>query len=124
MSLPKDASALDGGPKSKLKLGLFSYPVLQAADILIHRYVSVHSPKIVRTFHANIFNFLSFCAHYIQGQHTFLSAKTKLNTSNSHVNVLQISTTPTGVKYSCLHQQYYVSPSFSHLNPNPLQVIQ
>lgn len=39
LSLKDDASPLDGGNKSRLKLGLFSYPVLQAADILVHRYV-------------------------------------------------------------------------------------
>jgi tryptophanyl-tRNA synthetase len=38
LSLPDNASPLEGGSKSKLKLGLFSYPVLQAADILVHRY--------------------------------------------------------------------------------------
>lgn len=38
LSLEDDASPLDGDKKSKLKLGLFSYPVLQAADILVHRY--------------------------------------------------------------------------------------
>jgi tryptophanyl-tRNA synthetase len=37
--LSEDASALDEKAKSALKLGLFSYPVLQAADILVHRYV-------------------------------------------------------------------------------------
>jgi tryptophanyl-tRNA synthetase len=52
LSLPDDASALDdgagggggGGGKSStaaLKLGLFSYPVLQAADILVHRATHV-----------------------------------------------------------------------------------
>lgn len=48
MSLPDDASALDdghGGGSGKsaaaLKLGLFSYPVLQAADILVHRATHV-----------------------------------------------------------------------------------
>lgn len=50
LSLPDDASALDdghggggGGGKSAaaLKLGLFSYPVLQAADILVHRATHV-----------------------------------------------------------------------------------
>lgn len=35
-----DSSLLDPSAKAKLKLGLFSYPVLQAADILIHRWVS------------------------------------------------------------------------------------
>jgi tryptophanyl-tRNA synthetase len=37
LQLKDDASPLDEGSKSKLKLGLFSYPVLQAADILVHR---------------------------------------------------------------------------------------
>lgn len=47
LSLPEDASALpgaDGGKNSSaaaLKLGLFSYPVLQAADILVHRATHV-----------------------------------------------------------------------------------
>lgn len=46
LSLPDDASALDEGRGSKssaaaLKLGLFSYPVLQAADILVHRATHV-----------------------------------------------------------------------------------
>jgi tryptophanyl-tRNA synthetase len=39
LSLKDDASPLDESSKSKLKLGLFSYPVLQAADILVHRSV-------------------------------------------------------------------------------------
>ena len=41
LSLKDDASPLDGGSKSQLKLGLFSYPVLQAADILVHRATHV-----------------------------------------------------------------------------------
>ncbi|KAK6606946.1 tryptophanyl-tRNA synthetase [Botrytis cinerea] len=41
LSLEDDASPLDGDKKSKLKLGLFSYPVLQAADILVHRATHV-----------------------------------------------------------------------------------
>lgn len=44
LDLPKGASPLDEGVKSgntKLKLGLFSYPVLQAADILVHRATHV-----------------------------------------------------------------------------------
>jgi hypothetical protein len=40
MDLPEEASPLDALVKTKLKLGLFSYPVLQAADILVHRYRS------------------------------------------------------------------------------------
>jgi len=39
LSLSDNSSPLDESSKSKLKLGLFSYPVLQAADILVHRYV-------------------------------------------------------------------------------------
>lgn len=49
LSLPEDASALPGGDgggrnssaAAALKLGLFSYPVLQAADILVHRATHV-----------------------------------------------------------------------------------
>ncbi|ROW12338.1 hypothetical protein VMCG_00612 [Cytospora schulzeri] len=41
LSLSSDASALDDKAKSALKLGLFSYPVLQAADILVHRATHV-----------------------------------------------------------------------------------
>ncbi|KAH8683280.1 tryptophanyl-tRNA synthetase [Tricladium varicosporioides] len=41
LSLKNDALPLDESSKSKLKLGLFSYPVLQAADILVHRATHV-----------------------------------------------------------------------------------
>ncbi|KAF2205595.1 tryptophan-tRNA ligase [Delitschia confertaspora ATCC 74209] len=41
MALPENANPLDTSSKAKLKLGLFSYPVLQAADILIHRATHV-----------------------------------------------------------------------------------
>jgi len=41
LSLSDDASPLAESSKAKLKLGLFSYPVLQAADILIHRATHV-----------------------------------------------------------------------------------
>ena len=37
LSLSQDSSFLDEKAKSSLKLGLFSYPVLQAADVLVHR---------------------------------------------------------------------------------------
>jgi tryptophanyl-tRNA synthetase len=37
LALPENASPLDPSTKTKLKLGLFSYPVLQAADVLVHR---------------------------------------------------------------------------------------
>ncbi|MCJ1256590.1 Tryptophan--tRNA ligase, mitochondrial, partial [Lignoscripta atroalba] len=36
LALPDKASPTDRNTKAKLKLGLFSYPVLQAADILVH----------------------------------------------------------------------------------------
>ncbi|XP_014559842.1 hypothetical protein COCVIDRAFT_13230 [Bipolaris victoriae FI3] len=44
LSLPADSSPLDPSPNNKdaLKLGLFSYPVLQAADILL--YNTTHVP--------------------------------------------------------------------------------
>lgn len=41
LDLADDSNPLDQSSKSKLKLGLFSYPVLQAADILIHRATHV-----------------------------------------------------------------------------------
>ncbi|RDL35066.1 Uncharacterized protein BP5553_06997 [Venustampulla echinocandica] len=41
LSLTDDTSPLEESAKSKLKLGLFSYPVLQAADILVHRATHV-----------------------------------------------------------------------------------
>lgn len=41
MHLSEDAEGLDASVAQKLKLGLFSYPVLQAADILVHRATHV-----------------------------------------------------------------------------------
>ncbi|KAH7037999.1 uncharacterized protein B0I36DRAFT_381085 [Microdochium trichocladiopsis] len=41
MHLSDDAEGLDNDVAQKLKLGLFSYPVLQAADILVHRATHV-----------------------------------------------------------------------------------
>ncbi|KAK1768639.1 Tryptophanyl-tRNA synthetase [Phialemonium atrogriseum] len=41
LSLSENTSFLDEKAKSSLKLGLFSYPVLQAADILVHRATHV-----------------------------------------------------------------------------------
>lgn len=38
LQLPDDANLDDSEARAQLRLGLFSYPVLQAADILIHRY--------------------------------------------------------------------------------------
>lgn len=41
MSMSDDASLLDEKAKKGLKHGLFSYPILQAADILVHRATHV-----------------------------------------------------------------------------------
>lgn len=40
LQLPDDATLEDSEARAQLRLGLFSYPVLQAADILVHRYSS------------------------------------------------------------------------------------
>ncbi len=37
LNLPEDASLYNSSAKSALKLGLFSYPVLQAADVLLYK---------------------------------------------------------------------------------------
>ncbi|KAL2830626.1 hypothetical protein BJY01DRAFT_227138 [Aspergillus pseudoustus] len=41
LQLPEDANLENADVRSKLRLGLFSYPVLQAADILVHRATHV-----------------------------------------------------------------------------------
>ncbi|KAL4747640.1 hypothetical protein BDW72DRAFT_182088 [Aspergillus terricola var. indicus] len=41
LQLPEDASLDNSEVRSNLRLGLFSYPVLQAADILVHRATHV-----------------------------------------------------------------------------------
>jgi tryptophanyl-tRNA synthetase len=41
MSLSEDTSFLDEKAKASLKHGLFSYPILQAADVLVHRATHV-----------------------------------------------------------------------------------
>ncbi|KAA8643178.1 hypothetical protein EYZ11_009948 [Aspergillus tanneri] len=41
LQLPEDTSLEHSAARSKLRLGLFSYPVLQAADILVHRATHV-----------------------------------------------------------------------------------
>ncbi|PLB49549.1 tryptophanyl-tRNA synthetase [Aspergillus steynii IBT 23096] len=41
LDLPEDISLEHSAARSKLRLGLFSYPVLQAADILVHRATHV-----------------------------------------------------------------------------------
>lgn len=46
LQLPDDASLDDSEARAQLRLGLFSYPVLQAADILVHRYVSAMNLRL------------------------------------------------------------------------------
>ncbi|CAG8092128.1 unnamed protein product [Penicillium nalgiovense] len=41
LQLPEDTSLDDSTARAQLRLGLFSYPVLQAADILVHRATHV-----------------------------------------------------------------------------------
>ncbi|KAJ6024513.1 hypothetical protein N7540_005310 [Penicillium herquei] len=41
LQLPEDATLEDSEARAQLRLGLFSYPVLQAADILVHRATHV-----------------------------------------------------------------------------------
>ncbi|KAJ5545357.1 Ribosomal protein S10 [Penicillium sp. DV-2018c] len=41
LQLPDDATLDDSAARAQLRLGLFSYPVLQAADILVHRATHV-----------------------------------------------------------------------------------
>lgn len=36
--MPEDTTLDTSAARSRLRLGLFSYPVLQAADILVHRF--------------------------------------------------------------------------------------
>ena len=38
LALSDSAMVDDAGVKAKLRLGLFSYPVLQAADVLVHGF--------------------------------------------------------------------------------------
>jgi hypothetical protein len=80
LQLAPDTSPLSAGSRSRLKLGLFSYPVLQAADILVHRC----DPYT----HYVIF----FLRLTPIEQHMFLLAKTRASIWNSLENVLQIST--------------------------------
>ncbi|EEQ85861.1 tryptophanyl-tRNA synthetase [Blastomyces dermatitidis ER-3] len=41
LQLPEESTLDNSDAKSRLKLGLFSYPVLQAADVLVHRATDV-----------------------------------------------------------------------------------
>lgn len=77
LSLPENASPLDPTTKSPLKLGLFSYPVLQAADVLVHR--ATHVP--VGEDQAQHLEFARECAtsfnhHMANGKDVLLSPQT------------------------------------------------
>ncbi|RSL73126.1 hypothetical protein CEP51_011773, partial [Fusarium floridanum] len=98
LNLDQKSSIEDRQAGSRLKLGLFSYPVLQAADILVHRY-SHHSQMIV--------NFVTYI-FYLEQLMSPLDMISS-NTSNSPVNVPQTSTTPTGT-ISSLPKPSSVSP--------------
>ncbi|KAL2068325.1 hypothetical protein VTL71DRAFT_16423 [Oculimacula yallundae] len=83
LSLADNTSPLDESSKSKLKLGLFSYPVLQAADILVHR--ATHVPvgedqsqhlEFARECVTN-FNHTYSCSHLVTPQ-TILSATKRI----------------------------------------------
>ncbi len=39
--MPEDVETSDKKVQAELRLGLFSYPVLQAADVLVHRCVTL-----------------------------------------------------------------------------------
>lgn len=79
LSVDPSASPFAGGNKSKLKLGLFSYPVLQAADILVHRYVPRRHSQGMELMTTE--------------QHMSLLAKIKASISSSLVNV-QLTSMP------------------------------
>lgn len=85
LNLDQKSSIEDRQAGSRLKLGLFSYPVLQAADILVHRY-SLHSYTIV--------NLITYA--YSLEQLMSPLATINLNISSLPVNAPQTSTTPTG----------------------------
>ncbi|KAJ5180350.1 hypothetical protein N7492_003560 [Penicillium capsulatum] len=44
LQLPEDTTLEHSEARAQLRLGLFSYPVLQAADILVHRVMSLKEP--------------------------------------------------------------------------------
>ncbi|TPX09819.1 uncharacterized protein E0L32_009010 [Thyridium curvatum] len=88
MHLSNDASFLDEKAKTSLKLGLFSYPVLQAADILVHR--ATHVP--VGEDQRQHLEFARDCAlgfnHVYGGQH-LVAPETILSKSARRVMSLQ-----------------------------------
>ena len=84
-----ESSLQDRPVAARLKLGLFSYPVLQAADILVHRYVNVFL-----LLHFFALTFLD--ANTLTGRHTFQSAMISSNILSLPANVSQILTTSMG----------------------------
>ena len=87
--MPTDSSLQDRPVAARLKLGLLSYPVLQAADILVHRYVDVFL-----LWHSFALTFLD--ANTLLGRHTFQSAMISSSILSLPANVSQILTTSTG----------------------------
>ena len=83
LSLSEDASVLDERAKAALKHGLFSYPILQAADILVHR--ATHVP--VGEDQRQHLEFARECAtnfnHVYGGAHLVLP-ETMICTSHTH----------------------------------------
>lgn len=71
----------DADAKAKLKLGLFSYPVLQAADILLYRYNRFSS-------HLNTFLTLCRATHvpvgHDQAQHLEFARENAKNFNVAH----------------------------------------
>jgi hypothetical protein len=107
---------MDDSVKSSLKLGLFSYPVLQAADILIHRYVWAHhytsALSVISVISARIY--IGYCAyHDFIEQLMFLLAKTNASISNLLASVPPTSTTYMEKCWSILKQYSVRSLSLS-----------
>lgn len=60
LQLPEDTTLEDSQARAQLRLGLFSYPVLQAADILVHRYAACANRQIPGlTIYTELLMFLS-----------------------------------------------------------------
>lgn len=60
LQLPEDTTLEDSEARAQLRLGLFSYPVLQAADILVHRYAACANGQDPRlTISPELLTFLS-----------------------------------------------------------------
>lgn len=70
LAVSSSATIADEDVKGSLKLGLFSYPVLQAADILVYRY---DNPRAAST--STLSN-----SKRLKEQRMFLSEKTSVST--------------------------------------------